>query len=241
MSRILIVEDDETLRGELSYFLIGNGYEVSVITDFKDTLDEMLKTDTELILLDLNLPGIDGQTLLRMYRKEKNTPVIIVTSKDTEMDELICMTYGADDFVSKPYNPALLLLHIEAVLRRNGGDENVIRYRDITLNLSKSSISGNGNEIELSKNECRILNYMFRNSGKIVSREKAEKAESLTSLRHRRRAKNRNTKRRPALRFSPHAPAGGRSLRRWGWRQGRPDRSRAGRGRAGCPRGPWRR
>lgn len=103
MSRILIVEDDETLRGELSYFLIGNGYEVSVITDFKDTLDEMLKTDTELILLDLNLPGIDGQTLLRMYRKEKNTPVIIVTSKDTEMDELICMTYGADDFVSKPY------------------------------------------------------------------------------------------------------------------------------------------
>ena len=114
MSRILIVEDDETLRGELSYFLIGNGYEVSVITDFKDTLDEMLKTDTELILLDLNLPGIDGQTLLRMYRKEKNTPVIIVTSKDTEMDELICMTYGADDFVSKPYNPALLLLHIEA-------------------------------------------------------------------------------------------------------------------------------
>ena len=129
MSRILIVEDDETLRGELSYFLIGNGYEVSVITDFKDTLDEMLKTDTELILLDLNLPGIDGQTLLRMYRKEKNTPVIIVTSKDTEMDELICMTYGADDFVSKPYNPALLLLHIEAVLRRNGGDENVIRYR----------------------------------------------------------------------------------------------------------------
>lgn len=142
MSRILIVEDDETLRGELSYFLIGNGYEVSVITDFKDTLDEMLKTDTELILLDLNLPGIDGQTLLRMYRKEKNTPVIIVTSKDTEMDELICMTYGADDFVSKPYNPALLLLHIEAVLRRNGGDENVIRYRDITLNLSRSSISG---------------------------------------------------------------------------------------------------
>lgn len=171
MSRILIVEDDETLRGELSYFLIGNGYEVSVITDFNDTLDEMLKTDTELILLDLNLPGIDGQTLLRMYRKEKNTPVIIVTSKDTEMDELICMTYGADDFVSKPYNPALLLLHIEAVLRRNGGDENVIRYRDITLNLSRYSISGNGNEIELSKNECRILNYMFRNSGKIVSRD----------------------------------------------------------------------
>ena len=154
MSRILIVEDDETLRGELSYFLIGNGYEVSVITDFKDTLDEMLKANTELILLDLNLPGIDGQTLLRMYRKEKNTPVIIVTSKDTEMDELICMTYGADDFVSKPYNPALLLLHIEAVLRRkSGGDENVIRYRDLTLNLSKSPVLGTAMEKELSKIE----------------------------------------------------------------------------------------
>lgn len=167
MSRILIVEDDETLRGELSYFLIGNGYEVSVITDFKDTLDEMLKTDTELILLDLNLPGIDGQTLLRMYRKEKNTPVIIVTSKDTEMDELICMTYGADDFVSKPYNPALLLLHIEAVLRRNGGDENVIRYRDITLNLSRSSISGNGNEIELSKMNAGFLIICSETVGKL--------------------------------------------------------------------------
>lgn len=167
MSRILIVEDDETLRGELSYFLIGNGYEVSVITDFKDTLDEMLKTDTELILLDLNLPGIDGQTLLRMYRKEKNTPVIIVTSKDTEMDELICMTYGADDFVSKPYNPALLLLHIEAVLRRNGGDENVIRYRDITLNLSKSSVSGNGNEIELSKMNAGFLIICSETVGKL--------------------------------------------------------------------------
>lgn len=167
MSRILIVEDDETLRGELSYFLIGNGYEVSVITDFKDTLDEMLKTDTELILLDLNLPGIDGQTLLRMYRKEKNTPVIIVTSKDTEMDELICMTYGADDFVSKSYNPALLLLHIEAVLRRNGGDENVIRYRDITLNLSKSSISGNGNEIELSKMNAGFLIICSETVGKL--------------------------------------------------------------------------
>lgn len=167
MSRILIVEDDETLRGELSYFLIGNGYEVSVITDFNDTLDEMLKTDTELILLDLNLPGIDGQTLLRMYRKEKNTPVIIVTSKDTEMDELICMTYGADDFVSKPYNPALLLLHIEAVLRRNGGDENVIRYRDITLNLSRSSISGNGNEIELSKMNAGFLIICSETVGKL--------------------------------------------------------------------------
>lgn len=172
MSRILIIEDDETLRGELSYFLKGNGYEVSVITDFRNTLDDMLKTDTELILLDLNLPGIDGQTLLRMYRKEKDTPVIIVTSKDTEMDELICMTYGADDFISKPYNPALLLLHIEAVLRRKGGaDVNVVRYRGLTLNLSKSSVSGNGNEIELSKNECRILNYMFNNRGKIVSRD----------------------------------------------------------------------
>ncbi len=172
MSRILIIEDDETLREELSYFLRGNGYETDVITDFHNTLDNMLQADTELILLDLNLPGIDGQTLLRMYRKEKDTPVIIVTSKDTEMDELICMTYGADDFISKPYNPALLLLHIEAVLRRkSGADVNVVRYRGLTLNLSKSSVSGNGNEIELSKNECRILNYMFNNRGKIVSRD----------------------------------------------------------------------
>lgn len=77
------------------------------------------------------------------------------------------MTYGADDFVSKPYNSALLLLHIEAVLRRNGGDENVIRYRDITLNLSRSSISGNGNEIELSKMNAGFLIICSETVGKL--------------------------------------------------------------------------
>ena len=172
MSRILIVEDDETLRGELSYFLIGNGYEVSVITDFKDTLDEMLKTDTELILLDLNLPGIDGQTLLRMYRKEKNTPVIIVTSKDTEMDELICMTYGADDFVSKPFSMLELIARIRAVLRRA---EPAQASGDFSLGLlfvspDRHEVKVGGKDVTLTNKEFELLCLLLRNKGIVLTR-----------------------------------------------------------------------
>ena len=113
MSKILIVEDDGALAEELAYFLSGNGYETDLVKDFSNTLEYMEQSEADLILLDINLPYVDGQSLLRMYRRDIKTPVIIVTSKDSEMDELICMSIGADDFITKPYNPTILLLHIE--------------------------------------------------------------------------------------------------------------------------------
>lgn len=173
MSKILIIEDDKTLANELLYFLKGNGYEVETIDEFSDTLMQMENRDVNLILLDLNLPYTDGQSLLRMYRKNNSTPVIIVTSKDTEMDELICMSMGADDFITKPYNPTLLLLHIEAVLRRFAGtyDSNVLQYKELKINLEKSTVSANGKEIEFTKNEFGILVHLIKNKGKIISRE----------------------------------------------------------------------
>ena len=171
---IYLLEDDDSIRKLVLYGLDSQGFQAkgfALPSEFWRAMDAEMP---ELILLDIMLPEEDGLSILRKLRARpatKRLPIIMLTAKNSEYDRVIGLDHGADDFVSKPYNPALLLLHIEAVLRRNGGDENVIRYRDITLNLSRSSISGNGNEIELSKNECRILNYMFRNSGKIVSRD----------------------------------------------------------------------
>lgn len=173
MKKILIIEDDEGIREELSYFLKGNDYNVEVVTDFTKTLEYMNSCNSDMILLDINLPGIDGQSLLKNFRKSSKTPVIMLTSKNTEMDELICMTYGADDFIAKPYNPAILLLHIEAVFRRMtpNDDSSILKYNGITLDLSKSVVVSNKKEVYLSKNEMGILYFLVKNKEKIVSRD----------------------------------------------------------------------
>ena len=173
MKKILIIEDEEVIREELAFFLKGNDFEVEVVEDFSHTGEMMEKSNADMILLDICLPGINGQTLLKTFRKNNKTPVIMLTSKNTDMDELICMSYGADDFISKPYNPAILLLHIEAVFRRigNDNDESIIKYGQIMFDTSKSVLNVNGETIDLSKNEMGILYFLIKNKGKIVSRE----------------------------------------------------------------------
>lgn len=173
MAKILIVEDDDVLADELAYFLRGNGYETDLVKDFSNTLEYMEQSEADLILLDNNLPYVDGQSLLRMYRRDIKTPVIIVTSKDSEMDELICMSIGADDFITKPYNPTILLLHIEAVLRRYSGsnDSDKVKFGKLTLNLAKSTVSSDDKETEFTKNEFGILLFLVKNKGRIVSRD----------------------------------------------------------------------
>ena len=108
MAEILIVEDEVKLRQELATFLNNNGYTTKEVADFRDTLDQMLHFDGDLILLDINLPNVNGQFLCKEYRKQANKPIIIVTSRNNEMDELMCINYGADDFITKPYNPLIL-------------------------------------------------------------------------------------------------------------------------------------
>lgn len=171
MKKILIIEDDIGLQEELKYLLHQNGYESIVLTDFSCALDKMLGSQADLILLDITLPGIDGQYLLREFRKVSAIPIIMITSKNTEMDEVLCMTYGADDFIAKPYNPTILLLHIEAVFRRTEyTDNSVIEYREIRLDISRGNMTVNQTCIELTKNEMRILAFLIKNKGKIVSR-----------------------------------------------------------------------
>ena len=112
MKRILIVEDDMALAQELQYLLISNQYDAQCVEEFTDVAGQILASQADMVLLDINLPEVDGQSVLRELRKTSDIPVIMVTSKNTEMDEVISMSFGADDFIAKPYNPSILLLHI---------------------------------------------------------------------------------------------------------------------------------
>lgn len=172
MSKILIVEDDVSLRNELELFLRNNGYEVEVLESFDESLNKILSITCDLILMDINIPGLNGEYLCREIRKSSNVAIIMVTSRNSELDELMSMSYGADDYITKPYNPQILLVRIEAVLKRvNNANTTIISYKEIKLNLSKSVIEVNNQEIELSKNESKILYYLLKNKGTIIARE----------------------------------------------------------------------
>lgn len=172
MAKILIIEDEIKLRQELEVYLNNNGYQTEVIESFENTLEQMNSFNGDLILLDINLPNISGQFLCKEYRKVSSKPIIIVTSRNNEMDELMCINYGADDFVTKPYNPLILIARIEAVLKRmQPASEILISYQDIKLDVSKSSILKDDRVIELSKNELKIFYYLLQHRGIIKSRE----------------------------------------------------------------------
>lgn len=172
MAKILIIEDEVKLRQELELYLNNNGYQTEVIDSFEDTLKQMNDFDGDLILLDINLPNSNGQFLCKEYRKTSNKPIIMVTSRNNEMDELMCINYGADDFVTKPYNPLILLARIDAVLKRTQVTSDlIINYENIKLDVSKSSIIKGQEVIDLSKNELKIFYYLLLHRGKIKSRE----------------------------------------------------------------------
>ena len=174
MSKILIIEDDEKLRKELKIFLEKNGYQVIVLENFENTIEESLKTKADLILLDINLPYIDGEYICKEIRKASNVPIIIVTSKDNEIDELISLNNGGDQYVTKPYNIQILLAKISGLLKRSKNintNQNKIDCGKFILNISKSLIEKEDAKIELTKNELKILHFLILNKGKIVSRD----------------------------------------------------------------------
>ena len=171
MKNILIVEDDTELRNELKILLENNNYQVTTITTFTDVVNRINQINPDLILLDLNIPNLNGQLVLKELRKDSNVPVIIVTSKNTEVDEVVSMSYGADDYITKPYNPTILLLHIEAIFKRIDGESNIITYHNIKLNLSNGTIKNGEYELTLTKNEQKILYYLIKNKGHIVTRD----------------------------------------------------------------------
>lgn len=174
MEKILIVEDDNKIRKELEIFLNNNGYEAKGLDSFSNTVEDIIATKTDLILLDINLPNLDGQYVLRELRKVLETPIIMVTSRDSEIDELLSMNYGVDDYVTKPFNIHILLAKISAILKRTkkiNYDQNKINCGEFILNVSKGILEKDEFKIELTKNELKILHFLVKKRGEIVTRE----------------------------------------------------------------------
>ena len=173
MKKIAVVEDDRVLRKALKSLLEENGYETCCLEDFSNAEEEILRAGPDMVLLDILLPGTNGQEILRNLRQKSQIPVIMVTSREGDMDQILAMSYGADDYITKPYNPTLLLLKLEAVFRRIQPEtpQEEVTWGGITLNLLRSTMTYEREERVLSKNEFSIFYYLVKNQGRIVSRD----------------------------------------------------------------------
>lgn len=173
MFNVMIVEDNEQIQTEIGNVLEINGYSVIKEREF-DKIPKLVKIKSpHLILLDINLPNNDGFKICTEIRSFSKVPIIFVTSRNTDIDELMSITLGGDDFITKPYNTQILLARINVLLKRaypNEKNLDVIEYNGIKLNILTSTIEKEDTSIELTKNELKIMHYLLSNKGKIVSR-----------------------------------------------------------------------
>ena len=154
--------------------LNNNRYKAQTLKEFKNTINKILEINPDLLLLDINLPEADGEYICKELRKKSEMPIIIVTSRESEIDELLCINYGADHYITKPFNIQILLAKIGSLLRRTnaiGETNQKIDAKDFILNTSKSTIERNDKIVELTKNEYKILHFLVQNREKIVSRD----------------------------------------------------------------------
>ena len=171
--KILIIEDDPTIQAQLKNLLAGNGYEVEAVTDFTSPVEQFRAFAPHLVLLDIKLPGSSGFEICSQIRAFSDLPIIFVTSSNTDMDELNSIMLGGDAFITKPYNPAILLAKIASLLRKAGASSQaaeVLTWNGAELHLENSTIAYGGKAAELTKNEVKILYYLFKHAEKICSR-----------------------------------------------------------------------
>lgn len=169
---IAIIEDDLVIREKLSLLLQDVGYQTTLIEDFEHVVDTLLEEDANLILLDINLPFMDGYDICKKIKEKSNIPIIFVTSRDTTEDEIKSIQVGGVDFITKPYNKIVLLEKIKRALKLN----DPIHFRELTkngytLDLHLSILKYQDQEIELTRNEFRILYYFFTNPGRIITKD----------------------------------------------------------------------
>lgn len=169
--KILIVEDDSSMQEELKGLLENASYDTLILTDFLHAKEYILKTNPDLVLLDVNIPYLNGELLLKELRKESSVPVIILTSRASEIDEVLSISYGADDFITKPYNPTILLLRIQNVFKRVNQVKDKLKYRDLDVYQNRGVLTKDNLSIELTKNEMIIFLYLLNNQNRIVSRD----------------------------------------------------------------------
>jgi two-component system response regulator RegX3 len=173
LTRILIVEDEQSLSEPLAYMLEREGYETVVVDNGLDAVSEFESNGADLILLDLMLPGIPGTEVCRQVRVHSQVPIIMLTAKDSEVDIVVGLELGADDYVTKPYSTRELLARIRAVMRRRveeEEDDSIIEIGAVRMDLERHTVAVNGDEIAVPLKEYDLLEVLMRNAGRVLTR-----------------------------------------------------------------------
>ncbi len=172
MYKIMVVDDNATIREKLCRLLSQYGYETATVEDFNGIEGKITAEAPDLVLLDINLPSVSGFHICQALREKSTVPIIFVTSRDSNMDEVMSMTVGGDDFITKPYDPEVLAVRIAAVLRRSYRQKpEILEYRGLRFNMAAGIVHWRENEAELTKNEGKVLHILLENRGHVVSRE----------------------------------------------------------------------
>ena len=171
-TRIYIIEDDAALRTELAHLLELSGFEALGCTQFANAASLALAANPDCVVLDLKLPGTDGHTICRDIRAASSVPIIMLTSSNSEFDEVMGMNLGADDYICKPYSPAVLIAHIQSLLRRSAQRAAGLKIerKGVTLDVGAGEVLYNGKSAELTRNELKILHILMRNPGLVITR-----------------------------------------------------------------------
>jgi two-component system, OmpR family, response regulator RegX3 len=174
VTRVLVVEDEESFSDALSYMLRKEGFEVAVCPTGPDALDTFDRSGADLVLLDLMLPGLPGTEVCRTLRQRSSVPVIMLTAKDTEVDKVVGLELGADDYVTKPFSSRELVARIRAVLRRQGETEEVqtatLEAGPVRMDVARHVVTVRGTQIQLPLKEFELLEALLRNAGRVLTR-----------------------------------------------------------------------
>jgi two-component system response regulator RegX3 len=174
VTRILVVEDEESFSDALSYMLRKEGFEVAVSMTGPEGLEEFDRGGADLVLLDLMLPGLSGLEVCRQLRQRSDVPVIMLTAKDAEVDKVVGLEIGADDYVTKPFSARELLARIRAVLRRRGEPEelatSVLECGPVRMDVDRHVVTVNGSTAAMPLKEFELLEFLLRNSGRVLTR-----------------------------------------------------------------------
>ncbi len=176
MTRILVVEDEESFSDALSYLLGREGFDVGIADTGPKAIEEFDRNGADLVLLDLMLPGLAGTEVCRQLRQRSSVPIIMLTAKDSEIDKVVGLELGADDYVTKPYSARELVARIHAVLRRNGGggesdnDGNILTAGPARMDIDRHVVWVNNELVQLPLKEFELLEFLMRNSGRVLTR-----------------------------------------------------------------------
>lgn len=176
MTRVLIVEDEESLADPLAFLLRKEGFEVAIASDGPSALAEFDRSGADIVLLDLMLPGMSGTDVCKQLRARSTVPVIMVTARDSEIDKVLGLELGADDYVTKPYSARELIARIRAVLRRHGEPEeavlvdSILEVGAVRMDIERHVVSVHGTRISLPLKEFDLLEYLMRNKGRVLTR-----------------------------------------------------------------------